>query len=55
MLDKDALIGIMTVCFEKDHEIDEKEIPLLDEVARALSYASVRLKVEEELRCRDEK
>jgi len=55
MLDKSALIGIMTVCFEKDHEIDEKEIPLLDEVARALSYASVRLKVEEELRCLDEK
>jgi PAS domain S-box-containing protein len=52
---KKSTVGIVTVCSEAGHEIDEEEISLLEELAEDLSFAWAKIKAEEALQESEEK
>ncbi len=55
MLEQRTIIGIMTVCFEADHEVEDYELELLDEVAKTLAFSFSKLKTEAALLTSEEK
>jgi PAS domain S-box-containing protein len=50
-----SIVGILTVCSEVDHEINEQEIQLLEEVAEDLVFARAKIKAEKALHDSEEK
>lgn len=50
-----SIVGILTVCTEMDHEIDEQEIELLEEVAGDLVLARAKIEAEEALKASEKK
>ncbi len=50
MKHKDALTGLMIVCVEKDHDVGDEELDLLEEIAGDMISARARLVAEEALR-----
>jgi hypothetical protein len=44
MMHQDSLVGIMVVCLEPEHDIEEEEIQLLDEIAEDLAFARDKIK-----------
>jgi PAS domain S-box-containing protein len=55
MLYQNSIMGIVTVCSEAGHEIDEEEISLLEELAEDLSFAWAKIKAEIALQESEEK
>jgi PAS domain S-box-containing protein len=55
MLYQDSIVGIIMVCMEAGHEIDEEEILLLEELAENISSALAKIKAERALQESEEK
>jgi PAS domain S-box-containing protein len=55
MLYQNSMVGIIMVCTEAGHDIDEEEILLLEELAEDLSFALAKIKAEKALQESEEK
>lgn len=55
MLYQNSIAGIIMVCTEAGHDIDEEEILLLEELAEDLSFALAKIKAEKALQESEEK
>ncbi len=50
-----SIVGLMMVCSESEHEIDDQEIELLEEVVGDLVFARAKIEAEEALKASEEK
>jgi PAS domain S-box-containing protein len=54
LLNQHSIVGILSVCFQVDHELDENEIDLLEEAAGDLAFAYIKNKAEKALSASEE-
>lgn len=52
---QNSLVGVMVVCFLKEHKIDEKEVHLLEEIADDLAFARAKIESDRALQESEEK
>ncbi len=55
MLYRNNLVGIFSICFAQPHQLLEKEVDLLEEIASDLAHAIFNIKAEHEIQLREER